>query len=75
VEAASEVPRSPTNLQYHHSTYEKALGEDEDSSKDGHQETHQPFVRQGDKVGNCFSSFYGTNTQSIIPTIEYTLQQ
>lgn len=51
VEAASEVPRSPTNLQYHHSTYEKALGEDEDSSKDGHQETHQPFVRQGDKVG------------------------
>ena len=51
VEAASEVPRSPTNMQYHHSTYEKALGEDEDSSKDGHQETHQPFVRQGDKVG------------------------
>jgi preprotein translocase subunit SecA len=38
-------------MQYHHSTYEKALGEDEDSSKDGHQETHQPFVRQGDKVG------------------------
>lgn len=51
VEAASEVSRSPTNMQYHHSTYEKALGEDEDSSKDGHQETHQPFVRQGDKVG------------------------
>jgi preprotein translocase subunit SecA len=50
VEAASEVPRSPTNMQYHHSTYEKALGEDEDSSKDG-QETHQPFVRQGGKVG------------------------
>jgi preprotein translocase subunit SecA len=50
VEAASEVPRSPTNMQYHHSTYEKALGEEEDSSKDG-QETHQPFVRQGGKVG------------------------
>ncbi len=48
VEAASEAPRSPVNMQYHHATYEKALGEDEGS--DG-QETHQPFVRQGEKIG------------------------
>ncbi len=48
VEAASEAPRSPVNVQYHHATYEKALGEDEGS--DG-QETHQPFVRQGEKIG------------------------
>ncbi len=48
LEAASEAPRSPVNMQYHHATYEKALGEDEGS--DG-QETHQPFVRQGEKIG------------------------
>ncbi len=48
VEAASEAPRSPVNVQYHHATYAKALGEDEGS--DG-QETHQPFVRQGEKIG------------------------
>jgi len=48
VEAAFEAPRSPVNMQYHHATYEKALGEDEGS--DG-QETRQPFVRQGEKIG------------------------
>jgi len=48
VEAAFEAPRSPVNMQYHHATYEKALGEDEGT--DG-QETRQPFVRQGEKIG------------------------
>jgi preprotein translocase subunit SecA len=50
VEAASEVPRSSMNMQYHHATYEKALGEEEGKNKDG-QEMRQPFVRQGGKVG------------------------
>ena len=50
VEAASEAQRLPVNMQYHHATYENALGEEEGSSKEG-QGTHQPFVRQGAKIG------------------------
>ena len=52
VEAAAETQRSPVNVQYHHATYEEALNEAEDSGhEDQHQEKHQPFVRQGGKVG------------------------
>jgi len=50
VEAASEAQRLPVNMQYHHATYENALGEEEGSSKEG-RGTHQPFVRQGAKIG------------------------
>ena len=50
VEAASEAQRLPVNMQYHHATYENALGEEGGSSKEG-QGTHQPFVRQGAKIG------------------------
>ena len=49
VEAVAEAPRPLENLQYHHATYGEALGEEEGSEED--QEKHQPFVRQGDKVG------------------------
>ena len=52
VEAAAETQRSPVNVQYHHATYEEALNEAEDlGHEDQHQEKHQPFVRQGGKVG------------------------
>lgn len=53
VEAVAETPRPPMNVQYHHAAYEEALGEEEEggSSQDQHQEKHQPFVRQGGKVG------------------------
>lgn len=52
VEAVAETQRSPVNVQYHHATYEEALNEEEDSGReDQHQEKHQPFVRQGGKVG------------------------
>lgn len=48
VEAVPET-LAPTNMKYHHATYEEALGENE-ASKDG-PENHQPFVRRNDKVG------------------------
>jgi len=49
VEAVAEAPRPLENLQYHHATYEEALGEEEGSEAGA--EKHQPFVRQGGKVG------------------------
>lgn len=51
VEAASETSQSPVNMQYHHATYENALGENEEISSNDSKETHQPFVRQGGKTG------------------------
>jgi preprotein translocase subunit SecA len=51
VEAASETSQSPVNMQYHHATYENALGENEEVSSNDSKETHQPFVRQGGKTG------------------------
>ena len=52
VEAASETSQSPVNMQYQHASYESALGENEEaSSNNNNKETHQPFVRQGGKVG------------------------
>ncbi len=51
-EAATESSQSPVDMQYHHATYENALGEnEEEGSSNASQETHQPFVRQGEKVG------------------------
>ena len=52
VEAASEAPQSPVNMQYQHAAYESALaGGNEEVSSNNSKETHQPFVRQGGKVG------------------------
>src|SRR6185437_4918518 len=53
VEAVAETQRPPMNVQYHHAAYEEALIEEEEGggSQDQHQEKHQPFVRQGGKVG------------------------
>jgi preprotein translocase subunit SecA len=51
VEAASEMSQSPVNMQYQHAAYESALGENEEASSNNNKETHQPFVRQGGKVG------------------------
>ena len=52
VEAASETSQSPVNMQYHHATYESALGENEEvNSNNNKEEAHQPFVRQGGKIG------------------------
>jgi len=42
---AVEVPHAPENVQYHHSDYEEALGQQTDVSEE------QPFVRTGEKVG------------------------
>ena len=49
VEEVAEAPRPPVNVQYHHAAYEEALGED--GEREDEQEKHQPFVRQGSKVG------------------------
>ncbi|MEK7843917.1 MAG: preprotein translocase subunit SecA, partial [Pseudomonadota bacterium] len=49
VEEVAEAPRPPVNVQYHHAAYEEALGED--GEREDEQEKHQPFVRQGGKVG------------------------
>lgn len=56
VEAVAETQHPPVNVQYHHAAYEEALGEEEGGEDEGrqdhrHQEKHQPFVRQGGKVG------------------------
>lgn len=58
VEAVAETQRSPINVQYHHAPFEEALGEEEsfeggESNRDAedHPEKHQPFVRQGEKIG------------------------
>ena len=55
VEAVAETQHAPLNLQYHHAAYEEALGEEEEGREgledQGRQERHQPFVRQGEKVG------------------------
>jgi preprotein translocase subunit SecA len=58
VEAVTETQRAPVNVQYHHAAFEEALGEEgrsEDSESnreaEDHPEKHQPFVRQGEKVG------------------------
>jgi preprotein translocase subunit SecA len=50
----AETQHSPVNLQYHHAAYEEALSEEEGGERQedqGRQEKHQPFVRQGGKVG------------------------
>ena len=49
VEEVAEALRPPVNVQYHHAAYEEALGED--GEREDEQEKHQPFVRQGSKVG------------------------
>ena len=55
MEAASEMPQSHVNMQYQHASYE-GLGEGEgdegeEANNNSKEETHQPFVRQGGKVG------------------------
>ena len=45
VEAVEAQP-APGNVQYHHSSYDEALGQSEGGS-----EEHKPFVRAGEKVG------------------------
>ena len=42
-----EAPQAPENVQYHHADYEEALGQGEAAAQD----EHQPFVRNGAKVG------------------------
>ena len=44
---AAEAPRAPSNVQYHHADYEKALGQTE--AVEGAEKA--PFVRSGEKVG------------------------
>ena len=58
VEAVAETQRSPINVQYHHAAFEEALGEAEsfeggepNRDAEDHPEKHQPFVRQGEKIG------------------------
>jgi preprotein translocase subunit SecA len=53
VEAVAETQRAPVNVQYHHAAYEEALDEagDHESHDEQRLEKHQPFVRQGGKVG------------------------
>jgi preprotein translocase subunit SecA len=56
MEAASEMPQSPVNMQYQHASYE-GLGEEGEgeeassNNSNSNEEAHQPFVRQGGKVG------------------------
>ncbi|MEO8767444.1 MAG: preprotein translocase subunit SecA [Nitrosospira sp.] len=50
VEAVAETQRAPVNVQYHHAAYEEALDEAGDHEEQS-LEKHQPFVRQGGKVG------------------------
>ena len=45
--AAVEAPPPPSNMQYHHADYAEALAGDGEEQED----VHQPFVRQGGKVG------------------------
>ena len=52
MEVASEMPQSPVNMQYQHASYEGlGEGESEEANSNSNEETHQPFVRQGGKVG------------------------
>ena len=54
MEAASEMPQSHVNMQYQHASYEglgEGEGEGEEANNNSKEETHQPFVRQGGKVG------------------------
>ncbi|MDP2759209.1 MAG: preprotein translocase subunit SecA [Sideroxyarcus sp.] len=41
-----EAPHAPENVQYHHSDYDEALGQNEQADA-----VHKPFVRGGQKVG------------------------
>mgnify|MGYP001172031983 CR=1 FL=1 len=50
VEAASDMSHSPTNMKYQHASYENTLDESEVNTQNK-KETHQPFVRQGEKIG------------------------
>jgi preprotein translocase subunit SecA len=54
VEAVAETQQQPSNVQYHHAAYEEVLGEEERHEAGEAQERsekHQPFVRQGQKIG------------------------
>ncbi len=53
VEAVAETQRAPVNVQYHHAAYEETLDEagDHEGREEQSLEKHQPFVRQGGKVG------------------------
>jgi preprotein translocase subunit SecA len=58
VEAVAETQRSPINVQYHHAAFEEVLGEEgsfeggePNRDAEDHPEKHQPFVRQGEKIG------------------------
>ena len=46
---AVEAAPVPENVQYHHAGYEEALGQSADADAAG--EEHQPFVRDGTKIG------------------------
>ncbi|SOD39933.1 preprotein translocase subunit SecA [Nitrosovibrio sp. Nv4] len=58
VEEVAETQRPPVNVQYHHAAFEEVLGEEEhpedsemaEETQD-RQPKHQPFVRQGEKIG------------------------
>src|SRR5687768_3349169 len=58
VEEVAETQRPPVNVQYHHAAFEEAQGEEEhlegsemaEETQD-RQPKHQPFVRQGEKIG------------------------
>jgi preprotein translocase subunit SecA len=54
VEAVAETPHQPVNVQYRHAAYEEVLGEEdrqEVGEAEDRSERHQPFVRQGQKIG------------------------
>jgi preprotein translocase subunit SecA len=51
VEAVTEAPRPPVNVQYQHAPYEEALAEEDTGEVQDRAEKPQPFVRQGGKVG------------------------
>ncbi|MBA4141509.1 MAG: preprotein translocase subunit SecA [Nitrosospira sp.] len=54
VEAVAESHQPLVNVQYQHAAYEEALGEEEpaeDAETQDRSEKHQPFVRQGEKIG------------------------
>ncbi|SEK31987.1 preprotein translocase subunit SecA [Nitrosovibrio tenuis] len=53
VEAVAETQHQPVNVQYRHAAYEEVLGEEEQEVGEAQDrsEKHQPFVRQGQKIG------------------------
>ncbi len=57
VEAVAEAQPAPVNVQYHHATFEEALGEEDqreshaDFEAEEQPQKQQPFVRQGGKIG------------------------